>query len=787
MNSKINLRKKILIAGLLIIISVATHFYSLFTESSQIAIWALIILSNLGLLIALTYISRDYIKLLTQYSSIIDSAHALPHGMFVLSRHNKMLFRNKAYNLFFHENIMREDNSHLFADVIRRARMGRTAQEILPVKDSKGNSLIYRITAANLENNPGELAFSIADITQVSTENEGSTFLHSVIDSSPIGVFSIDHNGHFLFINKSMKEWFKKISPSVKNLFRLLDNPDDRNALFPPQRSFSTQKTYENRITIGKKNYKILQKFIKKEDGDFITCSIMLQAKNRTQTKDIKLEMYKNVFDEAPSGIVVLDQKQNILSANQLFGKMVHKDLEDLVYRHFSNLLSFKCKDMVIRRLDKIIEKELFPDPVEISFKGSPEEDLSVYMSPLKVEEEVTGIIMHFFNTKEQKKMEIQFVHSQRMQAVGQLAGGVAHDFNNLLTAMIGFCDLLLERHSPAEQSFSDIIQIKQNANRAAVLVKQLLAFSRQQSLQPKVLNVTDAISEISLLLRRLLGPSIELKVKHQRDLWFVKVDKGQLEQVIINLAVNARDAMESNGYLRIEASNFKNQKDLIQHHDTLPAGDYVQIEVEDTGCGMAPEIIDRIFEPFFSTKEIGSGTGLGLSTVYGIVRQTGGFIFVDSAVKKGTTFKIFLPRHIVKRGEEVQIIEEKHAKDLTGTARILLVEDEDAVRMFGARALKDKGYEVIEAASGAEALELIKEQKPQIDLIITDVVMPQMDGPQMINEIRKLHPDMRVIFISGYAEDSFRKKLDTEDNIHFLPKPFNLKDLAIKVKDILE
>lgn len=781
------MKRKFLIAGFLILVNFSAHLYAILAESSKIVVFALIVLSSAALLTIIFYIVHDYIKVLKQHTSIVDSAHALPHGIFILSRKNKMLFRNRAYDLFFHENIMREDNSHIFADIIRRARMGRTAQEMLPVKDSEGNHLIYRITSANLEKNPGELAFSIADITQVSTENEESSFLHSIIDSSPIGVFSIDQNGHFLFINKAMKEWFKKINPAVKNLFRLLDSPDDRNTLFPPQCSFSSQKTYEHRITIGRKSYKILQKFIKKEDGTFITCSVMLQAKSPPKSRDLKLESYKNIFDEAPSGIVILDQKQNILSANHLFGKMVHKDQEDLISRNFNNLLSFKCKDMVMRRLDKIIEKEIFQDPIEISFKGAPEEELSVYISPLTDGDDVSGTIMHFFNTKEQKKMEIQFVHSQRMQAVGQLAGGVAHDFNNLLTAMIGFCDLLLERLSPAEQSFSDIIQIKQNANRAAVLVKQLLAFSRQQSLQPKVLNVTDAISEISLLLRRLLGPSIELKVKHQRDLWFVKVDKGQLEQVIINLAVNARDAMENKGYLRIEASNFKNQKDITKHHETLPAGDYVQIDVEDTGCGMAPEIIDRIFEPFFSTKEIGSGTGLGLSTVYGIVRQTGGFIFVDSTLKKGTIFQIFLPRHIVKRGEEIQIIEEKHAKDLTGTERILFVEDEDAVRMFGARALKDKGYEVIEAASGIEALELIKDQKIQVDLIITDVVMPQMDGPQMINEIRKILPDMRVIFISGYAEDSFRKKLDTEENIHFLPKPFNLKDLAIKVKDILE
>jgi two-component system cell cycle sensor histidine kinase/response regulator CckA len=228
------------------------------------------------------------------------------------------------------------------------------------------------------------------------------------------------------------------------------------------------------------------------------------------------------------------------------------------------------------------------------------------------------------------------------------------------------------------------------------------------------------------------------------------------------------------------------NKKTFAQNHDSMPPGEYVLIEIEDSGCGISMDIIDRIFEPFFSTKAVGSGTGLGLSTVYGIVKQTGGFIFVDSAVSKGTNFRIFLPRHVPKENEDSSIQEDKHLSDLTGTAHILLVEDEDAVRMFAARALKDKGYEVIEASNGVEAIQLAKRNDVDIDLIITDVVMPGMDGPQMINELRKIMPSVKVVFISGYAEDSFRKKLHNEDNIHFLPKPFNLKDLALKVKDIL-
>ena len=401
-------------------------------------------------------------------------------------------------------------------------------------------------------------------------------------------------------------------------------------------------------------------------------------------------------------------------------------------------------------------------------------------------------MILHFIDLTEQKSLEAQFAQSQKMQAIGQLAGGVAHDFNNLLTAMIGFCDLLLLRHKPGDQSFSDIMQIKQNANRAANLVRQLLAFSRQQTLQPRILNITDVLAELSNLLRRLIGENIELKMTHGRDLGLTKVDQGQLEQVIINLAVNARDAMSGGGRLTIQTGNVSTNEPTRREHEEMPPGEYVAIEVLDTGIGIPKENLARIFEPFFSTKEVGSGTGLGLSTVYGIVRQTGGFIFVDSAPGEGAKFTIYLPRHQAAKATAAVTAEaesearERSAGDLTGTGTILLVEDEDAVRVFSARALRNKGYQVLEARSGEAALSVLNSETNRIDLLVSDVVMPHMDGPTLIRHVRDKRPDMKVIFISGYTEDKFRDQIDAGEHIHFLPKPFSLKQLAGKVKEVL-
>ena len=398
------------------------------------------------------------------------------------------------------------------------------------------------------------------------------------------------------------------------------------------------------------------------------------------------------------------------------------------------------------------------------------------------------AVIAYALETTEQRALEVQFAQAQKMQAVGELAGGVAHDFNNVLQGIIGYTDLLLVNHRPTDPSFQDIMQIKQNANRAAGLVRQLLAFSRRQTLRPQNLYYGEVLSDITMLLKRLLGERIELDVRHGRDLWSVKADLTQLEQAIVNLAVNARDAMPEGGKLMIRTRNVTSTECADLGGADLPRGDYAMMEVEDNGIGMAADIVEKIFQPFFTTKEVGKGTGLGLSMVYGFVRQSGGFITCRSAPGEGTNFRIFLPRS----EEETRPVavnpaptEAKPAADLTGQGVILLVEDEDAVRAFGARALTQRGYTVHEASSGAEAL-LVMEEVGHVDLIVSDVVMPEMDGPSMLKELRRQGIKAKVIFVSGYAEEAFRKNLPEGEAFGFLPKPFSLKQLIETVKDHL-
>jgi len=491
------------------------------------------------------------------------------------------------------------------------------------------------------------------------------------------------------------------------------------------------------------------------------------------------------LFAAAPIGLAVVDQTGRLREFNAAF-KSFAPNRNPHEGETLDSYVASEDRAKMADRLEAVFAGETVAKPLEVAFNTQPPRTGQVFVAPLPGREPPAALV-HLIDTTQHKSLERQFVQAQKMQAVGQLAGGVAHDFNNLLTAIIGFCDLLLVRHGPGDQSFSDIMQIKQNANRASNLVRQLLAFSRQQTMRPKVLSVTDVLADLSNLLRRLIGETIELEMIHGRDLGAVRVDQGQLEQVIINLAVNARDAMPEGGTLTIRTRAVGADDDQIRQYSVMPRAAYVLIEVGDTGQGIPPEHHNKIFEPFFTTKSVGKGTGLGLSTVYGIIKQTGGFIFVESASGEGATFRIYLPVH-EREASDTVVTGESPPKDLTGKGTVLICEDEDAVRMFAARALENKGYAVLQASSGEEAMEMLEDGSRRVDLLVSDVVMPNMDGPALVEAARKIRPEMRIVFISGYAEDVFRKTLgQAKGEFAFLPKPFSLKQLAETVKDSLE
>jgi two-component system cell cycle sensor histidine kinase/response regulator CckA len=495
---------------------------------------------------------------------------------------------------------------------------------------------------------------------------------------------------------------------------------------------------------------------------------------------------FQRYFEKLPIGVAFLDRENHVRECNGAFRSLVEFDFP--IGEPFTRFISEDLREATEAYFQAVLNGSDQPKPLDATLSSGSDRSVTIFGAPFySAPSKPPSILLHLVETTEQKRLEARFAQSQKMQAVGQLAGGIAHDFNNLLTAMIGFCDLLLQRYRPGEQAFADVMQIKQNANRGASLVRQLLAFSRQQTLQPQRLLMADVLSELSNLLRRLIGEAIELKMVHGRDLGAVKVDQGQLEQVIINLVVNARDAMRDGGQLIIETANRSVTRPFEINGETVMPGEYVILSVRDTGIGIDADTLEHIFEPFFTTKEVGSGTGLGLSTVYGIVTQTGGHILAESGgIGRGASFTIYFHRDVSKQEETGEDAAEHEGPlgDVTGGGSVLLVEDEDPVRLFGARALRSKGYKVIEARTGEAALKLLR--TTTFDLLITDMVMPKVGGAEVIKAARAADPGLPVICISGYTQESIAREVESIENMHFLAKPFSLKQLAGTVKNAI-
>ena len=426
--------------------------------------------------------------------------------------------------------------------------------------------------------------------------------------------------------------------------------------------------------------------------------------------------------------------------------------------------------------------------PIELVARAHPDRMLHLYVAP-----EGDRRRIWLFDVSAQKSMELQLSQAQKMQAVGQLAGGVAHDFNNLLTAIQLQLSGLLERHPVGDPSYEGLNEIRQTAIRAADLVRKLLAFSRKSTVRRERLDLGELVGEFAVLLRRLLREDVRLETDYGRDLPVVLADKSQLETAVMNLAVNARDAMRGvvepgAGVVTIRTARLTAEEARLLGWSAAPTATVALIEVADSGPGVPPELLDKIFEPFFTTKAVNEGTGMGLATVYGIVEQAGGHINVSNAAGGGAVFRIFLPEAAEAELAAVPVIEKvaKAPRDLSGAGRILFVEDEAAVRGIAARLLRQRGYEVIEAEDGEQALELAEQHAGTIDMMISDVIMPGLDGPALLKKARQYLGDAPVLFISGYAESDFSDLLQDEVGVSFLPKPLDIKTLAERVKQEL-
>jgi two-component system cell cycle sensor histidine kinase/response regulator CckA len=751
----------------------------------------------------------------------------LPQGALIADRSGRVLYANEAYRSLLglepEAPVPSPDRAFAGSAPLAEAifRLSRAAQQGRALKEEfrlpfpgdtedRGETQWFRIQVRPMPPDPrsrrkgGLVVWQVDEITQDRERHEASfdkvQQAIAYLDNAPAGFFTVDAEGGLDYLNATLAQWLGLDLSEIAGVPLKLDQIMSQDSAGLVVRAGRGQASATRRLDIDLIKadgttlpVRILHRLARGGHAGLAYALVLDRAPGQAEEVGAAELRFARLFHSAPIAIATVDRSGAISATNAAFVRLFSGVLDGDPSRKVSleALVGQEDHQGLRNALAAAIAGQSQIEHVDISFQGDKERSGRFYLSPIEqAENEHEAATVYAIETTEQRALEMQIAQGQKMQAVGQLAGGIAHDFNNMLTAIIGFSDFLLMNHRPSDPAFQDIMNIKQNANRAAGLVRQLLAFSRQQTLRPQVLALGDVLSELSILLGRLLGENIDLALESARDLWPVKADLHQFEQVIINLAVNARDAMLDGGKLQIRTANVTEQDSRAFAKSSVEPRDYVLIEVSDTGTGMSAEVIQKIFEPFFSTKEVGRGTGLGLSTVYGIVKQTGGYIFAESEQGRGTTMRVYLPRHIASAAdvaEPAQPERREKPKDLTGRGTVLLVEDEDAVRSFAARALGQRGYHVLEASTGTEALEVFANYDGEVDLVVSDVVMPEMDGPTLMKRLRADHPHLKIIFISGYAEDAFKKNLPANEEFSFLQKPFDLKELAAAVKAALQ
>jgi two-component system, cell cycle sensor histidine kinase and response regulator CckA len=716
------------------------------------------------------------------------------------------------------------DASEAIYRLLKAAREGKRAQEVVRVAGIRGRPprwLRFKIRPLGEGRRESRLTvWSLADVSRERErqENVFQELQHAIdyLDHAPAGFFSVDAKGDIVYLNATLANWLDQDLAQVgSGGLKIADLiwGDGAALLTMMQGAPGEVQTEVLDLDLRTRSGRTLpvrlyHKLAFGADGAPGSSRTLVLNRARDDGTDPQRAAdirFMRFFHHTPMAIATIDKQGGVIRTNPLFARLFHgaRSGDDRSIRAIVAERDWPALEAAIRAA---AEGKADITPVDAMLAGPGERFGRFYVTAVEeAERDQEAAIVYALETTAQRELETKVTQTQKMELVGQLAGGIAHDFNNVLSAIMMATDFLLNAHKPTDPSFQDIMQIKQNANRAASLVRHLLAFSRKQTLRPQVLDLGEVLSDLNMLLRRLIGEKVTLQVVHGRDLWPVRVDISQFEQVIVNLAVNARDAMPGGGKLELRTSNVTAKDCERFHAKGMPTADYVLVEVTDSGTGIPAAIVDKIFEPFFSTKEVGKGTGLGLSTVYGIIKQTGGFVYVDSVEGKGTTFRIFLPRHIAgaqdaapEQAAEIEApslanalaaaeqVKRAASADLTGEGTILLVEDEEGLRALNARGLASRGYTVLEAGNGVEAIEVLEKHNGKVDLVVSDVVMPEMDGPTLLRELRSRDPDLKIIFVSGYAEDAFQKHLPANGQFGFLAKPFTLKQLVAEVKQTL-
>ena len=772
--------------------------------------------------------------------AVIDNA---VDGHLVVDREGRVLYANGAYQGFcggmpgriasvrpverlFSGSPEVSEATYRLAQAAREGRSASEVMRLVPALAGGAPFAWYRVRVRPLDRGGETVQYwTVSDITRERERNENEfqelQQAISYLDNAPAGFFCAQPDGKLVYLNATLADWLDlDIAEIADQKLELKDIVSGGGAALigSVQGMPGALKTETIDLDLKRRNgqtlpVRLVHRVAFAADGTAgISRTLVL---NRSQGQGTEASeglraaevRFARFFNNSPLAIATLERDGSIRTSNARFASLL-PPAQPGEKRTLLPMVAAGDRSRVEAAFAEAVAGKGEIDPVDAAIEGEGNRSARFFFVPAEVRGQDPEVaLVYLIETTEEKKLQEQFFQSMKMNAIGQLAGGVAHDFNNHLQAIVGFSDLLIGNYRASDPRYQDVMQIKNSANRAKSLVRQLLAFSRQQTLMPESIDLGERLSDLTNLLKRSIGPNVELEVRHGRDLWGINADPASFDNMIINLAVNARDAMPEGGKLVIRTANIAASEAAQFAVESMPDADYVLVEVADTGTGMTDEVRKKIFEPFFTTKEVGRGTGLGLSSVYGFISQSNGFIACDSVVGEGTTFRIFLPRHdivpvpviVPVRAVDLAAAEGDGAApggdgkpgsapiaDMTGKGTILLVEDEDAVRSFGARALRSRGYTVIEAATGVDALEQVGDAIESIDLVVSDVVMPEMDGPTLLRELRARKPDLKVIFVSGYAEEAFRKNLPEGQQFDFLPKPFGLKQLIETVKGVM-